>query len=297
MAISAREPVSFPVCPQRMNIPSKHDMYPTKSRAAAIAASAIRILQEGEYTNLLDETISIRDDLQKAVARTESYPPDAELPPILGGNHRTTFEVVNETTLAVAERLASKGERVVALNFASAKHPGGGFLGGARAQEESLCRSSGLYACINGDEMYAFHAQKGGGFYTNYAIYSPDVPVFFTDAGNPLPNYYRCSFITSPAVNAGTFLQQNSGSGTAVRTEMIARIDKVLTIAAGHGHEAIVLGAWGCGVFRNDPNQIAELFADALRGQFQGVFRHVVFAVLDYSEKQEIIGPFAKLFG
>ena len=57
---------------------------------------------------------------------------------------------------------------------ASAKHPGGGFLGGARAQEESLARSSGLYACINGNPMYDHHKAHGDAMYTDYAIYSPD---------------------------------------------------------------------------------------------------------------------------
>lgn len=275
---------------------SKHDMYPTKSRAAAIAADAVRIMHGGQYTNLLGETIQIRDELQRAVAGTVSYPPDAALPRVPGAKYATTFEVVNETTLAVAERLTSQGHRVVALNFASAKHPGGGFLGGARAQEESLCRSSGLYACINGNPMYAFHARQGGGFYSNYAIYSPDVPVFFTDAGNPLPKAYVCSFITSPAVNAGAYLQDNRANAATVEAEMADRVEKVLTIAAGHGHDTLVLGAWGCGVFRNDPEVIAALFADSLKGLFKNVFRHVAFAVLDYSADQHIIGPFARRF-
>jgi uncharacterized protein (TIGR02452 family) len=284
------------MCPPRMSTPSKKDMYPAKSRAAAIAAHAVRIMTDGHYTNLFDETIKIRDDLQAAIAGTVSYPPDAELPRVSDGSHATTFEVVNETTLAVAERLTSQGHRVVALNFASAKHPGGGFLGGARAQEESLCRSSGLYACINGNPMYAFHSRKGGGFYTNYAIYSPNVPVFFTDAGNPLPKPYLCSFITSPAVNAGVYSPAHAPQVSSVKTEMAARIEKVLAVAAGHGHDTLILGAWGCGVFRNDPEMIAELFAESLKGRFKGVFRHVAFAILDYSEKREIIGPFEKQF-
>src|SRR5207244_3589918 len=160
----------------------------------------------------------------------------------------------------------AEGFRVVALNFASARHPGGGFLGGARAQEESLCRSSALYACINGNPMYAHHAPLTGGFYTNYAIYSPDVPVFRSDGGDWLDEPYLCSFITSPAVNVGAL--RGGESGDVIRDEMRERIEKVLAIAAAHGHIAVVLGAWGCGVFRNDPEMIAELFARALRGRY-----------------------------
>ena len=268
----------------------------TRTRAAAIAADAIRILHAGQYTNLLDETIPIRDELRHAVEGTVSYSPEASLPRVPDGHFTTQFTVVNETTLAVAERLTSEGRRVVALNFASAKHPGGGFLGGARAQEESLCRSSGLYACLNGNLMYSQYYSRGSGFYTNYAIYSPDVPVFFTDSGNPLLKPYRCSFITSAAVNAGAYLREHPDNSEMVRHEMTARIEKVLTIAAGHGHDTIILGAWGCGVFRNDPEMIAGLFHDSLTGPFQKVFQQVVFAVLDTSEQQENITPFATRF-
>src|SRR5205823_13858109 len=115
----------------------------------------------------------------------------------------TRFEATNETTLAAARRLAAEGHRVVALNFASARHPGGGFLGGARAQEESLCRASGLFACIDGNEMYRHHAPMPGGMYTNYAIYSPGVPVFRTDDGGLLDEPHPCAFVTAPAGNAG----------------------------------------------------------------------------------------------
>jgi uncharacterized protein (TIGR02452 family) len=56
----------------------------------------------------------------------------------------------------------------------------------------------------------------------------------------------------------------------------------------------LVLGAWGCGVFKNDPEQIAELFRSALAGRFRGAFTHVVFAVLDSSG--ETLGPFEQVF-
>src|SRR5437764_10893947 len=109
--------------------------------------------------------------------------------------------------------------------------------------------------------MYAFHAGQTGGLYSNYAIYAPDVPVIRTDAGDLLSRPYLCSFITCPAVNAGAVRAKDRGS---IRPEMERRVGKVLALAAGHGHDGVVLGAWGCGVFRNDPGMIAELFHAAL---------------------------------
>jgi uncharacterized protein (TIGR02452 family) len=253
-------------------------------------------MNDGRYTNLLGETIDIADDQRRAVAGTVSYPPGAALPRFAAGGQPTTFEVTTETTLAAAERLARTGLRPVALNFASAKHPGGGFLRGAQAQEESLCRASGLYACINGDPMYASHVGKASGLYTDHAIYSPDVPVFFTDAGNPLPVPYLCSFVTCAAVNAGVYLTVPNASGETVRHEMARRIDKVLHIAAGHGHGAVILGAWGCGVFRNDPEEIVSLFREAFDVRFRGVFGRVVFAVLDTTADRYYVGPFERRF-
>jgi uncharacterized protein (TIGR02452 family) len=142
--------------------------------------------------------------------------------------------------------------------------------------------------------MYTHHAGESGGFYTNYAVYSPDVPVLRDDEGDLLDPYYLCSFITAPAVNAGAVRDR---SRHTIRAEMARRVRKVLTIAAGHGHDAVVLGAWGCGVFKNDPDDVAELFRESLGGEFHGAFARVVFAVLDWSEDQHFIGPFRSRLG
>jgi uncharacterized protein (TIGR02452 family) len=267
-------------------------MQPSRSRAAEIARDTLAILAAGRYTNPAGTTVPIRHLLDAAVRGTTSFPPDAPLPNVVPSGAETRFEVTTETTLAAARRLAADGHRVVALNFASARHPGGGFLGGARAQEESLCRSSGLYACINGNDMYRRHAPLPGGMYTNSAIYSPDVPVFKDDAGTPLDEPYLCGFVTAPAVNAGAVRDQER---KLIRPEMEKRVGKVLAIAAGFGHDAAVLGAWGCGVFKNDPGTIADLFRAALVTRFAGAFGRVVFAVLDGPDRRTV-GPFEERF-
>jgi len=135
-----------------------------------------------------------------------------------------------------------RGYRPVALNFASAKRPGG-FLGGPWAQEELLARSSGLFACINGNPMYAFHQPRSDALCADYASYSPDVPVLRDDEGKLLDQPYLCSFITAPAVNAKVVLECDRERRAEIRATMQGRIGMVLTIAAAHGHEALVLGA------------------------------------------------------
>lgn len=266
----------------------------SKTKAAAIARDTLDVLRTGRYTNRAGATVHVAHLLDAAKAGTVSYPPDANLPSFTPSGTPTAFEVVNDTTLEAARKLVAEGFRPVALNFASARHPGGGFLGGARAQEESLCRASGLYPCINGDAMYSHHAPMPGGWYTNYALYSPAVPVIKDDDGELLDAPYLCAFVTSPAVNAGVIKDRDR---EPIRDEMRERVNKVLAVMAGHGHDAAVLGAWGCGVFRNEPEVVADLFAKALRGTFANAFKKVVFAVLDSSDEKHFIGSFVERFG
>ncbi len=254
-----------------------------------LGQETVALLERGFYV-LDDRRVDLGDRIRAAVAgTTENRNNDGPLEFSARGV-QTTVEVRNESTLCAAARLAATHD-VAVLNFASAKNPGGGFLNGSRAQEESLAMSSGLYACLLGREMYTFHRPTRGGMYTPWVVYSPHVPVFRDDTG-ALVAPYDVAFLTSPAVNAGVVLSRDPALAHEVREQMSIRIHKVLSVAAHHGHEALVLGAWGCGVFRNDPAEVAQLFADALRTDFAGTFDHVVFAVLDWSENQRFIGPF-----
>lgn len=268
----------------------------TRTRAAKLGTETLTILKQGGYQNDEGRLVEIGELVQQAAADTGSYPPDKRLPDTHFGENQTRFDVANESTLAAARKLVDEGHRPVALNFASAKHPGGGFLSGARAQEESLARSSGLYACLDGHPMYELHQASRDPMYTSYAIYSPDVPVFRDDDGALLPKPYLCSFITAPAANAKVVLERNRSRRPEIREVMWERILRVLAIAAQHEHEALVLGAWGCGVFGNDTVEIAWLFEQALTDRFTGAFSRVVFAVLDGSPEERFIGPFKKAF-
>jgi uncharacterized protein (TIGR02452 family) len=206
--------------------------------------------------------------------------------------------VTPETTLVAARRLVEHeaAAPLLVLNFASAKHPGGGFLGGSRAQEESLARSSALYASLQtAQEYYDQNRRARTTLYTDHAIVSPGVPVFRDDDGTLLDRAYEVTFFTMPAVNVGA-LGAGSPAVHQVEPTMAGRVEKVLAFAASEGIEHLLLGAWGCGVFRNDPRMIARLFSDALSGPdgWGRKFRRVVFAVYDRSPGQEVLSGFEK---
>jgi uncharacterized protein (TIGR02452 family) len=264
-----------------------------RHRARELGQETVHILKVGQYETVAGKVVKISELVRNSVEGTRSYPPQHPLSPATKrGSEPTRIDVRNETTLAAARRLVDEDLRVVALNFASAMNPGGGFLTGARAQEESLVRSSGLFACLVDNPMYDFHRTQGDAMYTSYAIYSPDVPVFRTDDGELLDEPWLCSFITAAAPNVRDMFHRSPDVMGEIRRAFKERIHKVLTIAAIHDHPAIVLGAWGCGAFGNDCADVAPLFAEALGGVFQGAFSRVIFAITDWSEEGRFIGPF-----
>ena len=272
-------------------------MLMNRDRASELGRETVAIVEAGRYATEAGKPVEIGPLVRRAVADTKSYPPGCELPTPEQPNRTTVIEVANETALVAARRLVQAGYKPAALNFASAKHPGGGFRSGARAQEESLARSSALFASLDGNPMYDFHRARRDSMYTDYAIYSPDVPVIRADDGKLLDEPYLCSFITCPAVNAKVVLDRDPSRREEIREAMETRVAKVLAIAAIHRHEALVLGAWGCGVFGNDGREIAELFRVALTGPFAKTFSKVIFAVTDWSPERRFIGPFEEVFG
>jgi uncharacterized protein (TIGR02452 family) len=265
----------------------------SRQDAAAMGAEAVEICRAGGYRAPSGARVEIGEALARARAGTTSWPPDAEVPAPPRGRLATRFAVAHATTLAATRRLVDEGLAPAALNFASARHPGGGFLGGARAQEESLCRASGLHTCLSGRPMYAHHSRVRDPMYSDWVLHSPEVPVFRGDDGALLERPWTAGFLTAAAPQAKAL-------PPARRAELPAayagRISRVLAVAAATGHDAVVLGAWGCGAFGGDAEVVAEQFRLALHGPFRGVFAAVVFAVLDTSPEQRFIGPFARKF-
>jgi len=259
--------------------------------AAALGWSAVEATRAGIYVTKGGQEVGWRDAVQAACAAKLSIPPEATLP----RNEQIAFtetrvQVTNETTLGASRRLVDRGLRPLALNFANGIYPGGGFLRGARAQEEALCRSSALYQTLVGDPMYEEHLKRPLPDSTDWAIYSPDVPVFRLDDGTELPHPWLLSFITCAAPYGPTVGQPQSGD------LLQKRMHRVLAIARSYGHSTLVLGAWGCGAFGNNPHRTAMDFRQALEDDYSGAFSDIVFAISDWSPERKYLGPFRDVF-
>ncbi len=259
--------------------------------AASLGRSAVDASLKGIYVTEDDREVVWKDAVQAAIRAKLSIPPDFILPSGSGPSFAETLvQITNETTLGASRRLVNRGLRPLALNFANWVVPGGGFLNGARAQEEVLCRSSALYQTLLDDPMYEAHRQNPQPESTDWAILSPDVPVFRRDDGTTLERPWLLSFITCAAPYAPGVGQPKAGD------LLQRRILRVLAIARAYEYVTLVLGAWGCGAFENDSRCTATDFRSALENDFRGVFFEVVFAITDWSPERRFLGPFRDAF-
>ena len=292
---------------QALNIP--------RHLATDLGRSAVAVSRAGSYRTTSGMDVNFSHLFEAAKSSRLSIAPKDPLP----STHprapfpETRIQVTNETTLVASRRLADRGLRPLALNFANGINPGGGFLDGARAQEETLCRSSALYLTLVGDRMYEEHARLRHCHSSDWCILSPDVPVFRQDDGTPLDSPWLLSMITCaapvckfPPEVIAELLSSESADLTYTALVLLAaseasdalqdRIHRVLAVAKAFGYETLVLGAWGCGAFGNDPERTAADFRDALETEFRGAFSEIVFAITDWSPERKFLGPFRDAF-
>lgn len=171
---------------------------------------------------------------------------------------------------------------VAVLSLASERHPGGGWQTGAMAQEEALCYRSSLYRSLR-RRFYPLPSLS--------AIHSPSVLIIrdSTSAGHklltlpalslPVVSVISIAALRHPALTPDDAAFANPGQ----RAETKRKIRLALRVAARNGHTKIVLGALGCGVFANPPEDVARCFLEVLREvEFEGGWwEDVVFAVMD----------------
>ena len=276
-----------------------------KSTRVIKAKETLEIIENGYY-KINDTRVNIREQIEHSVKDSVLYRPDQFEKILNSANEKvstldlsTEINVINSTVLKAAAGMHGRGLQIGCLNFASAKNPGGGFLGGAIAQEESLALSSTLYASQMANfEVYEYNRGRKTLLYSDHMIYSPEVPFFRNDDGELLEHPYTMNVITSPAVNVGAIKVNRPAELEHVHETMLARLDKVLAVFVEHDIQHLLLGAWGCGVFQNKAEDVAGYFKYYLGagGKYEKAFKTIVFAVLDRYEDGKNITAFKNAF-
>ena len=165
-------------------------------------------------------------------------------------------------------------KKIAVLNFASAINPGGGVLKGASAQEECLCRCSTLYEVLNQDDLwekyYNVNRARQNSLYTDACIYSPGIVICKSDTELPerlrQAEFVSVDVITcaAPKLSRGFDINEDESIRKELYKLYCKRISHILHIAAANKADILVLGAFGCGAFHNDPDLISKGFCNAM---------------------------------
>lgn len=208
---------------------------------------------------------------------------------------KANIVVSNERSFEAAKKYEK--QRVCVLNFASSLNPGGGVAKGSNAQEESLCRCSTLYPDLYTNEIinqfYSIHRKairynKMNYLYNDDCIFTPNVVVFKTDEKWPRlmkqENWYDVDVITCAAPNLRKGYKRYMENGEVIISDeelkriITKRVKKILSIAKKEREDVVILGAFGCGAFKNPPTIVAEAMKEAIK-EFEYDFKTIEFAV------------------
>lgn len=294
--------------------PSNYDpeIEKTKQHNARIFRETTAIIKAGFYTAPSGKRVDL--DMQPMIDGGRCYHKEltqVNTPKVEGG---TTVMVEQGDCLKVAERLVREGYRPALLNFASAGHPGGGVVNGARAQEETICRRSTLTRSIFSFDAgyarwYSYIHRDGNNYPISRSldfsmIYSPEVTVFrevgpdYTLMENP----FNIGIITNAALNLnGKFsirLTQDGCMPEEAKAITRNKIRAILRIGLIKGHDSLVLGAFGCGAFHNPPLEMAQLFKEVMaEEEFADCYRLITFAILsDHNDHSHNLESFKEVF-
>ena len=258
-----------------------------------------------EYEKLLTATAETRRN-QKLIFAGQDIPES-------DSNYVRAANVIVSGKRTLEAASAYKGKNVCILNFASATNPGGGVVHGSSAQEESLCRCSTLYFCLDTPELmrdfYLPHRKAGNPLYNDDIIYSPDVYVIKTDTSFPdrmkENEWYKVNVITCAAPNLrdrpSNAMNPNAGNTAAkianqeLHALLETRIRRIFKVAAAEGNEILILGAFGCGAFRNPPDVVADVFRQ-ITDEYGKYFETIEYAVFHTERETENYKAFKRAF-
>lgn len=236
---------------------------------------------------------AVEDGIKNTVFYPENdYP---ELPEIKDREGAVTVSKSKTFEAAIRHHNAQPDKKIAVLNFASATNPGGGVKTGSSAQEESLCRCSTLFPALDQKRLwdcyYSVNRNLSDPLHTDACIYTPGIVICKTDESIPRrlrdDRFVSVDVITCAAPNLRRIISNihNPETGEAVRISNnelfdihIKRARHILHIAAANSVDIIILGAFGCGAFENDPDVVAKAYCEALR-EYGKYFDLIDFAI------------------
>lgn len=253
----------------RKQVARANDYWSNKNERAKVALAHTKMMQRQYLENI-----------KYSAMHSHFYSEFSEFPSLNPAEKKIpNIQLIPCTTVEALFMVDHPIKTTAILNFASFKHPGGMFLKGSAAQEESLCHSSYLFNVLNMFEntYYAHNSNDtNNSLYYNRAIYSPNVLFFLDDNG--VRRDTVTNVITCAAPNKSAARKYSNVPPEMISEVLRERCRFVLDIAANHRVNNLVLGAFGCGVFGNDPTEVASIFRTLLEtGEY--TFDNVIFAV------------------
>ena len=242
-------------------------------------------------------------EIEKASAGTKTWTGPLQAAMTKTAAHRPKYSVVNAGVTDVIQETVGRYKvptdgckpKIAALNFASYKNPGGMFLDGSRAQEECLCHESFLYNVLKRQtDYYAWNRMRlNKALYKDRALYTPDVRFFKKGNIKADPDGVLCDVITCAAPNKSAAQKYTGVSDAENSAALKDRIHFLLQVATLNEAEVLILGAYGCGVFGQDPKEVAAIFKDELE---KFAFKEAVFAIIK-SDRDNNYEAFEGVFG
>ena len=231
-------------------------------------------IAEIAHKHTMDMTIKYFNAINRCVKDTTIYKIDKPIPVINAGDTKATFKLVNLDSVSAIFEFAtgSEKEKTAVLNFASFKEPGGLFLKGSTAQEESLCHQSFLYNVLRNFQRSYYDVNNKNlnrGLYKNTAIYSPSVMFFKNN------RLQICDVITCAAPNRNVGIKYTNVSIEENNKALYKRISYIKDIALHQNVNTLILGAFGCGVFKQNATTVATYIKEI----FENTGMEIILAV------------------
>lgn len=271
----------------------------------------VSIFQDTE--RMCKENTRLKAAIRNSIKNQKLILENDTIPEIDKKKYEESAQVIVSKKRSYEAAFAYKDQRVCVHNFASASNPGGGVTRGSNAQEECLCRCSDLYFCLNTQEMwngfYKPHRNAKNPIHNDDIIYTPDVVVFKTDTAYPQSmeesDWYNVNVITCAAPNlrerpSNMFNIGDGNSAIKISDEELKlihekRLRRILDVAAIEGNEVVILGAFGCGAFANNPTVVARAARNVIE-EYKYTFKTIEFAVYCSPRDERNYNIFEKIF-